>query len=256
MVGWHPPFNKPKFGQTLGDGEGQRGLACCSAWGHKGSDTAWQLNNSNNCLVRSCAWFKVIASENLESTAKTLHLSISKPCSSSPLVTLLPPEGAKMTGDRVPAVVLACTQMSPSCSSGVTGRSEVGLGRISEWCVSRHWRAGESSEPEAQVHRPRWHPCLLPQFLMISALLLGLSPCPEPQPTWLRPTHCGLVYPDLEPPRLDPALGSGSKPLRASISPHLWASPLPRASFCQALPSTQDAVSHVQLNFHTIWYQH
>ena len=24
-----------KLGQTLGDGEGQRGLACCSPWGHK-----------------------------------------------------------------------------------------------------------------------------------------------------------------------------------------------------------------------------
>ena len=28
-----------ELGQTLGDGEGQVGLACCSSWGHKESDT-------------------------------------------------------------------------------------------------------------------------------------------------------------------------------------------------------------------------
>ena len=38
-----------EFGQTLGDGEGQGGLACCSLWGHKESDTTGQLNN-NNCF--------------------------------------------------------------------------------------------------------------------------------------------------------------------------------------------------------------
>ena len=26
------------FEQALGDGEGQRSLACCSPWGHKGLD--------------------------------------------------------------------------------------------------------------------------------------------------------------------------------------------------------------------------
>ena len=31
--------------QTLGDGEGQGSLACCSPRGHKESDTTYQLNN-------------------------------------------------------------------------------------------------------------------------------------------------------------------------------------------------------------------
>ena len=31
-----------------GDGERQEGLACCSTWGHKESDTTGQLNNNNN----------------------------------------------------------------------------------------------------------------------------------------------------------------------------------------------------------------
>ena len=33
--------------QTLGDGEGQESLLCCSPWGHKESDTPQRLNNDN-----------------------------------------------------------------------------------------------------------------------------------------------------------------------------------------------------------------
>ena len=39
MVGWHHQLNGHKFEQTLGDGEGQGSLACCSPWGRKESDT-------------------------------------------------------------------------------------------------------------------------------------------------------------------------------------------------------------------------
>ena len=45
MVGYHHRSNGHELGQSLGDGEGQRGLACCSPWGHKESDTTEQLNN-------------------------------------------------------------------------------------------------------------------------------------------------------------------------------------------------------------------
>ena len=44
---WHHRCNGHELGQTLGDGKGQGGLACCSPWGHKGSDTTGWLNNSN-----------------------------------------------------------------------------------------------------------------------------------------------------------------------------------------------------------------
>ena len=33
-----------EFEQTLGVGDGQRGLACCSPWGRKESDTTDRLN--------------------------------------------------------------------------------------------------------------------------------------------------------------------------------------------------------------------
>ena len=35
MAGWHHWCNEYELGQTLGDGKGQGGLACCSPWGRK-----------------------------------------------------------------------------------------------------------------------------------------------------------------------------------------------------------------------------
>ena len=46
-VGWHHWLNGHGVEQALGDGEGQRVLACCSPWGCKESDTPEQLNNNN-----------------------------------------------------------------------------------------------------------------------------------------------------------------------------------------------------------------
>ena len=39
MVGWHHRLKGYEFEQTLGDGEGQGSLVCCSPRGHKKSDT-------------------------------------------------------------------------------------------------------------------------------------------------------------------------------------------------------------------------
>ena len=44
MVGWHHQFNGHEFEQTLGDGEGQGSLVCCSPWDCKELDTTEQLN--------------------------------------------------------------------------------------------------------------------------------------------------------------------------------------------------------------------
>ena len=47
MVGWHHWLNGHEFEQALGVGDGQGGLACCSPWGSKESDTtkwATELN--------------------------------------------------------------------------------------------------------------------------------------------------------------------------------------------------------------------
>ena len=42
MVGWHRRLNGHEL--TPGGGDGQGGLACCSPWGHKESDTTERLN--------------------------------------------------------------------------------------------------------------------------------------------------------------------------------------------------------------------
>ena len=44
MVGWHHQLNGHGFGWTPGVGDGQGGLAHCSSWGHKESDTTERLN--------------------------------------------------------------------------------------------------------------------------------------------------------------------------------------------------------------------
>ena len=44
MVGWHHRLNGHEFEQTPGVGDGQGGLAFCSPWGCRESDTTEQLN--------------------------------------------------------------------------------------------------------------------------------------------------------------------------------------------------------------------
>ena len=46
MVGLHHHLNGQEFEKSLGDGEGQGSLACCSPWGHKELDTTEQLTTT------------------------------------------------------------------------------------------------------------------------------------------------------------------------------------------------------------------
>ena len=58
MVAWHHRFNGHEFEQAPGDGDGQGGLECCSAWGHKVSDMTDGLNNNNKKdLIRAGCTF-------------------------------------------------------------------------------------------------------------------------------------------------------------------------------------------------------
>ena len=50
MVEWHHWLNGLEFEQTLGDSEGHGSVSCCSSWGHKESDTTYQLNNNEGDL--------------------------------------------------------------------------------------------------------------------------------------------------------------------------------------------------------------
>ena len=63
MVGWHHWLDGHGFGWTLGVGDGQGGLASCSPWGCKESDTTQRLNwterekveKVNLCDVNDCS---------------------------------------------------------------------------------------------------------------------------------------------------------------------------------------------------------
>ena len=58
MAGWHHWCNGHELGQTLGDGEGQRGLACCSPWGRRElNKTEWLKNNNILLLHSTCCCF-------------------------------------------------------------------------------------------------------------------------------------------------------------------------------------------------------
>ena len=45
-VRWHHQLNGHEFEQTVGDGERQGSLVCCSPWGHKELNTTEQLSNN------------------------------------------------------------------------------------------------------------------------------------------------------------------------------------------------------------------
>ena len=44
MAGWHHGLDGGESEWTLGDGDGQHGLACCNSWGRKESDMTEKLN--------------------------------------------------------------------------------------------------------------------------------------------------------------------------------------------------------------------
>ena len=49
MVVWHHRLNGHEFEQTLGDGDGQGSMVCCSPQGHKESDMPERLNSNTLC---------------------------------------------------------------------------------------------------------------------------------------------------------------------------------------------------------------
>ena len=53
MAGWHHRLNGHEFELTLGDGEGQGSLACCSPRGYRQSDTTERLNNKGGSVSSS-----------------------------------------------------------------------------------------------------------------------------------------------------------------------------------------------------------
>ena len=73
MAGWHHRLDGREFEWTLGDGDGQGGLACCNSWGRKESDTTERLNWTELKLGRilhSFNIFPVLESNDTEEILK------------------------------------------------------------------------------------------------------------------------------------------------------------------------------------------
>ena len=83
MVGRHHRLNGHEFEQAPGDGDRQGGLACCSPWGHKESDTTERLSSSNNENMRTVVLLKTLervpwtARRSNQSILKEIHLEYS-----------------------------------------------------------------------------------------------------------------------------------------------------------------------------------
>ena len=69
---WYHWFNGHELGQTLGDGEGQGSLVCCSPWGHEKLDTTWWLNNNSKHDFK----FLMMLTSNLWSVFSTKYLCL------------------------------------------------------------------------------------------------------------------------------------------------------------------------------------
>ena len=53
LVGWHYQLNGHEFEQTLGDGEGQGSLVCCSPWGCRELDTTQRMNTTTTTISKN-----------------------------------------------------------------------------------------------------------------------------------------------------------------------------------------------------------
>ena len=58
MVGWHHQLNGHESEQTLGDTEGQGGLACCSPWGCKESRHDLATEQQREMVFKMIAFMK------------------------------------------------------------------------------------------------------------------------------------------------------------------------------------------------------
>ena len=76
VFGWHHWLDGRGFGWTLGDGDGQGGLACCGSWGRKESDMTEWMNWLTDWIIKNPKQHKGKL-ENIKPVWLCLHLSIS-----------------------------------------------------------------------------------------------------------------------------------------------------------------------------------
>ena len=75
MVGWHHQLNAHEFGWTPGAGDGQGGLACCSSWGRKESDSTERLNKCAQLASSAPSWQE----DHIAAESYDFHLALGVP---------------------------------------------------------------------------------------------------------------------------------------------------------------------------------
>ena len=80
MDRWRHLCNRHDFGKTLGDGEGQRGLTCCSPWGHEELDVTGPsqlgLIIRAQLMVSSCDSLTILKVQSMLRTQRTWPESV------------------------------------------------------------------------------------------------------------------------------------------------------------------------------------
>ena len=71
---WHHWLDGHEFEWTPGVGDGHGGLACCSSWGHKESDTTEWLNWTDGTRCHDLSFLSLSTSENSLMHVANLHL--------------------------------------------------------------------------------------------------------------------------------------------------------------------------------------
>ena len=67
MAGWYHWHSEHGFGWTSGVGDGQRGLVCCSSWGHKGKKKLKNEKNKEGWAPKNWCSQTVVLEKTLES---------------------------------------------------------------------------------------------------------------------------------------------------------------------------------------------
>ena len=77
MAGWHHQLDGLEFEKALGVGDGQGGLACCSSWGRRESDTTELLNWTELiCVDLQSNVTHTLLSPIKQTTKKVTHLKL------------------------------------------------------------------------------------------------------------------------------------------------------------------------------------
>ena len=135
MAGWHHRLHGHAFEQTPGVGDGQGGLACCSPWGHKESDTT--ATELDRC-------WRALKEADSRATLKRLHFHSSEDIPGSGTPNRRGPRGADSGEDtEAPGLLSSGSRKSPEkrATADASGDgTELWVSR-NTWTLKHCWEA-------------------------------------------------------------------------------------------------------------------